>query len=135
MSLPTKGVMMKAYRVSYFEFSLMLGQARKESARIAEFTSEPDSLNPAGRYYLTSDAQSGFGVSPTGELVGLFTLVGGRGKALVAQSVQEGTTHGDCFDGFLPAYYASLGWVETSREPNWTPGGPDVVFFALPVTV
>ena len=34
----------------------------------------------------------------------------------------------DCFDGFLPDFYAEFGFVEYKREPNWDPKGADVVY-------
>lgn len=80
--------------------------------------------------YLSDDHRSGFAVSTTGELVGVFSTERGRGDLILSAAVAAGATHLDCFDGYLPSLYARHGFRETSREPNWTPGGPDVVYMA-----
>ena len=54
----------------------------------------------------------------------------GYGSRLVGDALHNGAEVLDCFDGFLPEFYARHGFVEVTREPNWTPGGPDVVFMA-----
>lgn len=54
----------------------------------------------------------------------------GYGGRLVGDALHNGAEVLDCFDGFLPEFYARHGFVETSREPNWTPGAPDVVYMA-----
>lgn len=54
----------------------------------------------------------------------------GYGSRLVSDALHNGAEVLDCFDGFLPEFYARHGFHETSREPNWTPGEPDVVFMA-----
>ena len=54
----------------------------------------------------------------------------GYGSRLVSDALDNGAEVLDCFDGFLPEFYARHGFVETSREPNWTPGAPDVVYMA-----
>ena len=74
----------------------------------------------------------GFIVKSDGELVGLFSSVKGRGPDLVLAAINSGATHLDCFDGYLVKLYGSLGFVEYDRQPNWTPGGPAVVYMALP---
>mgnify|MGYP001402980079 CR=1 FL=1 len=63
-----------------------------------------------------------------GYLMGLFADKGLSGTALLQMAVQDGARKLDCFDGFLPDWYKQRGWVETSREANWDPNGPDVVF-------
>lgn len=54
----------------------------------------------------------------------------GYGSQLVSDALHNGAEVLDCFDGFLPEFYARHGFVEVTREPNWTPGGPDVVYMA-----
>jgi len=82
-----------------------------------------------GTFYLTTDGASGFGVTWEGELVGLFSTVRGRCADLLDQAVKIGATELNCFDdGRLPGIYARHGFVEYDREPNWTPGGPDVIY-------
>ncbi|AFU62135.1 acetyltransferase [Streptomyces phage R4] len=117
---------------SWSEYTAALGWAREESPRIAEATSKPEEMPRGSRYYLTPDFKSGFGVAYDGTLIGLFSLVKGRGEGLMWDAVtHKGARRLDCFDGFLPEYYKRFGFVETERVPNWTPGQPDVVFMAL----
>ena len=82
----------------------------------------------AMRCFLTPDGKSGFAISKEGELVNLFSLVGGRGADLVQAAIQEGATKLDCFDGYLVRLYSGFGFQEYRREPNWTEGQPDVVY-------
>lgn len=62
-----------------------------------------------------------------GELIGLFAT-DVWGVWLLHRAMGEGARKLDCFDGFLPGYYAKHGWREVRRESNWTEGGPDVVY-------
>lgn len=82
--------------------------------------------------YLLKGGQAGYAIKPDGEFVNLFNSGGaatkGAGPWLVIHAIERGATHGDHFDGFLTGFYRNLGWKETKREKNWTPGGPDVVF-------
>ncbi|AFU62052.1 hypothetical protein phiHau3_74 [Streptomyces phage phiHau3] len=114
-------------------YRFWLADARAESPRIADATSTPDEMPDDARYYLTRDGQSGFGVAADGTLIGLFSRVKGRGASLVQAAIDRGAVSLDCFDGFLPGYYAGFGFQETERVANWTPGGPDVVFMSLRV--
>ncbi|MGW7434707.1 hypothetical protein [Streptomyces sp. NPDC054849] len=113
-------------------YKFALRSARALSDRIADATSKPEEMPDDARYYLTADNQAGFGVTPDGTLIGLFSLIKGRGHTLVQVAIDKGAYLLDCFDGFLPTYYRGFGFVETERVPNWTPGEPDVVFMALP---
>ncbi|WDS51795.1 acetyltransferase [Streptomyces phage Triumph] len=123
---------MKVYKVHHALYLGALGQARRRSELVAAATSAPHEMPRSHAYYLTDDFQSGFGVAKDGTLVGLFSLVKGRGEDLVWDAVtHKGATKLDCFDGFLPEFYKRFGFVETERVPNWTPGEPDVVFMAL----
>ncbi|WP_432006324.1 hypothetical protein [Streptomyces parvus] len=118
--------------VPVWEYALALHVARQDSERIAAMTSDPSEMPDDARYYMTDDFRSGFGVAADGSLIGLFSLVKGRGEALMLDAVtHKGAAKLDCFDGFLPDYYKQFGFVETERVPNWTPGEPDVVFMAL----
>jgi len=69
----------------------------------------------------------GFGVL-NGELIGLFAWPGTWGVWLLHRAMGEGATRLNCFDGFLPEYYAKYGWREVRREPNYEAGGPDVIY-------
>lgn len=111
-------------------------RARRESAQVAENTAELGADDPTTRYYLSTDNQSGFATRPVAdgvrwdrELVYVFSLERGRGDAIVRAAIDHGgATYLDCFEGHLTDLYRRHGWAEYSREPNWTPGGPDVVY-------
>jgi hypothetical protein len=91
-----------------------------------------------------SDADGGaFFYLVGADLRGLFALPSapkGAGRALAASAPYVGARSLDCFAGFLPALYASLGWRETGRAPfdaaqapaSWRAdlGAPDVIFMA-----
>lgn len=91
----------------------------------------PEDVQPAHRYYLSADRCSGYALTANGDARYLFSTVKGRGDALVAHAVEHGARTLDCFDGYLPVLYARHGFVVVDRAPNWTPGGPDVVWMAL----
>lgn len=65
-----------------------------------------------------------------GELIGLFCTVRGKGDWIMGHVMNDGAVLLDCFDGFLPKFYAKHGWTEFQREANWTAGEPDVVFMS-----
>lgn len=98
------------------------------------------------RCYLSHDERCGFAVTHDGDLVSLFNDgdVPGMGREAVLAAVGLGARTLWCFDGFLPRYYAGLGWVETGRIawsdsmapkgwPYATAGRPDVVAMTLAV--
>lgn len=119
----------------YSEYAVALGDARDESERIKEATTPPLDMPRDALYLLSSDRRSGYGVSAEGELIGLFSLVPGRGRAMVDEAIRlDGAQLLDCFDGFLPSYYKQFGFIEYKREANWTEGGPDVVYMRRPVS-
>ena len=96
---------------------------------------DESSVVPGARYYVDMGegiTTGGFIIKPDGELVGVFSSIPGRGDALVSAALNSGATHLDCFDGYLTKFYGRHGLVEYKREPNWTPGGPAVVFMGLP---
>ena len=111
-----------------------LESARERHPLIAASTSSP--LEIAGVLslddiaYLSDDGLSGYVVKASGELVGVFSSVKGRGDALMVSAIANGARRLDCFDGYLPELYARHGFRETDRAENWTPGGPDVVYMA-----
>ena len=43
----------------------------------------------------------------------------------------DGAVRLNCFDGDLVGLYSQFGFKVVTREPNWTPGGPDVVTMEL----
>ena len=117
--------------VSRYEFAGALTTAREASPLIAEMTSSPYDLPHTGAtFVLTTDHASGYYVTDSGYFGGLFSSERGRGDELITDAIAMGATELDCFDGFLPTKYARHGFVETAREANWTPGGPDVVYMS-----
>lgn len=122
---------MKLDNVDHSIFELAIADARQASRTIRDATSPSDEYPRFGAdYYLTPDRLSGYGVV-RGTLIGLFSLVRGRGNALVAQAIADGATSLDCFDGFLPTFYARHGFIEVGRELNWNENGPDIVYMEL----
>lgn len=78
----------RATRAEYVE---SLTAARAASSLVADMTSDPSELPTTLTYYwLTPDRQSGFYVTDDGYFGGLFSLVKGRGNALVAHAVNVG---------------------------------------------
>lgn len=116
--------------VSVVTFGLAFEDARK-SALIAESTS-PFESSVGALYALAVDGLSGYVVRADGELTNVFSLERGRGDGIVTSALSSGAVYLDCFDGYLPTFYARHGFETVRREPNWTPGGPDVVHMSLP---
>jgi hypothetical protein len=109
-----------------------LAAAQVADSRIAGATTPAAELDLAGAsVFLTADANTGYAIKASGELVGVFSTIKGRGDAIVSDAILNGANALDCFDGYLPGFYARFGFVETARVANWTPGEPDVVFMAL----
>lgn len=105
-------------------------ELRPEIAASCTDYRDPIALPAGAQCHTARSGLSGFAVTPDAELIGVFSAVRGRGDDIVRAAIAAGATHLDCFDGYLPALYARHGFVETRREPNWTPGGPDVVYMA-----
>jgi hypothetical protein len=125
-------ILIDIHHVDRVLYSGALRAARRLSERIADATSKPEEMPRDARYYVTADLKSGFGVDAEGTLIGVFSLVKGRGEELIWDAVlHQGATKLDCFDGFLPDYYKRFGFTETERVPNWMAGEPDVVFMSL----
>jgi len=82
------------------------------------------------RTFLSPDGNTGFAIRPDGDVVSVFNAgpTKGAGRAAMEEAIKQGGTKLDAFDGFLPGYYNQFGFQEVRREPNWTPGGPDVVY-------
>lgn len=87
------------------------------------------------KLWLAHDGNSGYGLTHDGELVNVFSLVRGHGKAAVQHAVSQGAKHLTAFDGHLPKFYSQFGFAEAGRDKNWTPGGPDVVSMRLAKTI
>lgn len=118
--------------VDWTVFDHAFSLARQTSERIEEATS-PFVHDDGDLCYLETEGWThGFVVRADCELTNVFSVNPGHGDEIVTRALAAGATHLDCFDGYLPGFYARHGFVETSREPNWTDGEPDVVFMALP---
>lgn len=123
------------HRVPRHNFAIAYHAARWESPVVRDATSPVEEVCD-GRYTrtlycLAEDWMSGFAIRPGdegNELIGVFSLVKGRGSRLIEAALDMGAERLDCFDGFLVDFYQRHGFVETERVPNWTEGEPDVVF-------
>lgn len=92
----------------------------------------PDALElDDARCYLSNDDASGYAIV-AGDLRYVFSTVKGRGDELVADAIRNGARSLDCFDGYLTTLYTRHGFVVVRRVPNWTAGGPDVVYMTRP---
>lgn len=81
--------------------------------------------------YLSRDLKSGFNITYKCELNSVFSLVRGRGESIVSTAVSYGADNLNCFDGYLVKLYESSGFRICSREPNWTPGEPDIIYMTI----
>jgi hypothetical protein len=113
-------------------------EASQRNPRIKEMITRynPEELNKMDTF-LTKDMASGFALKPTEdggkEIVSLFSGKKGRGDKLINEAVKQGGDTLDAFDGYLTQeLYPKAGFKEYAREPNWTPGSPDVVFMKKP---
>lgn len=66
-----------------------------------------------------------------GELKALWCNLPGYGHWLVQHAKLDGAKRLTCFDGYLVGLYSQFGFKVVTREPNWTPGEPDVVRMEL----
>lgn len=115
------------------DFYKALDQAEVVNPRIKDFVHRytPEELAEM-KPFLTVDKQSGFALKPDGDIVSAFSAVKGRGDNLVKRAKKEGGRKLDAFEGYLTEdLYPRHGFKEVRREPNWTPGEPDVVFMEL----
>lgn len=75
----------------------------------------------AVQLYLHSSGQAGYGISPSGELVSVFSLPGAHlGDEIVTDAIARGARWLNCFDGYLPTLYGRFGFKETDRA-SWNP--------------
>ncbi len=85
--------------------------------------------------YISNNKRFGYGITPEGHLISVFSLDKGKGygKYAIEDAVKNGAKTLDCFDikGFLPKFYGKYGFKETHRSPNWQADGPDYVEMAL----
>ena len=96
------------------------------------------------KLFLTRDGLVGVGVSPTGEIVSLFSKSKerGAGKLAMKHAIKQGGRSLNCFDGFLVGYYKAFRFVEMARvkfNADFAPdkwdydkyGKPDIVTMVL----
>lgn len=117
------------------EFAQALGKAMEERPQIKEFITKYAPEEYKGmRTFLSPDKKSGYAIKPDGELVSVFSSAKGRGDQITKEAVEQGASKLDAFDvnQKLPELYGKHGFKEFKREPNWTPGGPDVTYMARP---
>ena len=120
--------------VSPEEFHAAIQPSLNTDRGEANLTNHPiEHYHKAKRLVLSHDNESGYAVFGDNEFGNLFSRVKGRGSDLVKHAVQTNPgVHGNAFDGYLVNLYKKHGAVETKREANWTPGGPDVVHIKFP---
>ncbi len=119
-------------QVSSIVFGMELLVARANSRNVKAATTHPSDLPWTGvRYFFSAERECGYGVTDTGELIGVFSLHRGQGDAIMADAITNGANRLDCFDGYLVEFYSRHGFEEVGREANWTDGAPDVVYMAL----
>ncbi len=117
-------------------FAINLMNAQVAHKHIREATTDSihvyDADHNGAEYYISEDCESGFAIKANGELCMVFSTVKGRGAHLIKNAIYRGATHLDCFDGFLPTFYAKHGFIEVGSEPNYNGAHlPRVVYMAL----
>lgn len=121
----------KFVNVSYNCFKGALRAVQANYKHVRQATTPWNELhNEDGTSYYLAGCPSymGFALSPSGELTSVFSAIKGKGDHILSNAVRCGACHLDCFDGYLPTFYARHGFKEVKREANWTAGEPDVVF-------
>lgn len=92
----------------------------------------PRVYTPTKKTFLNQSGTAGYAIEGDGYWGSLFSMKPGLGSVAAKDALKNGACYGNCFDdGRLPAFYQKLGGVPIRREPNWTPGGPDVVHFSF----
>lgn len=120
--------------VSHLRFTQKLAEAQLFSDLIAQATTPAYDLDlhHGDRAYMSHDEHSGFVVRANGELCAVFSCYAGRGAGIVCSAIRRGATHLDCFDGFLPTFYAKHGFVEVCRVQNYNGAHlPSVIYMSV----
>ncbi len=91
--------------------------------------------------YLSADGKVGYALTPDKDLVNVFNNSGipGAGQAAVIDAIKRGAETLDCFAGFLPQYYAQVGFRAYRSDPwndEYAPVGwdyarldrPDIIY-------
>jgi len=117
------------------DFRSYLDKSRNIDDQIKEFTHmySPEEYSKM-KTFLSADKKSGMAIKPDGDIVSAFSKVRGQNRLddIMETASKEGGSKLDAFDGKLPELYRKKGFKEVRREPNWTPGEPDVVFMNRP---
>lgn len=118
-------------KVHYTEFHKAVRLACQVSTKVSDMLTVYD-IADYKRFdcYLSDDGVTGYAINK-GELISVFSLFKGQGKAIVTDAINNGAWKLDCFDGYLKGFYESFGFKVIRREPNWTKGEPDVLFMRL----
>ncbi len=118
-------------------FSAVSGEAFRRAV-VAAMTADPQyqsGLSLKESYqghtcWLGPDTSYGCAIAPDLELVNVFSRVKGGGRRIMAFVTDKWPNlHLNCFDDpHIRRFYHAYGFREVRREPNWTPGGPDVLY-------
>jgi hypothetical protein len=138
-TLTKRGVVTEDYSASEDKaaFSAALDRARNADAKNGWAVS-PQNADDLAEYgtktYLSPRANSGFGVTPDGDIVGVFAnktegAPKGVTKSLMPQAVAAGGTKLDCYGDKLVDIYANYGFIPVARvefnaeyaNPGYTP--------------
>lgn len=84
------------------------------------------------RTFLSDHGTSGYTIAPDGEIKYVFSTEKGHGALATQHAIAQGGTHANTFRSPVSNMLARQGFVEFHNEPNWTPGGPDVVWMHAP---
>ena len=118
-------------------------ESRDVSSRQQFLSAHPAEELAKHTLLMNRDGNVGISIDPHGDVQNVFNNGGPKGgaaKAMVA-AIENGGRTLDCYDGFLPSYYAQFGFKETQRmkfNPSFAPPGwdfakydnPDIVFMA-----
>lgn len=113
-------------RVSADEFAQLILDITSGDDFLRENLSIFDDYN-GFQCWVTTDRQSGYAVTPTAELVNVFSLCSNGANVVTHATDNHEDLHLNCFAGFLETFYAQYGFTPLERVPNWTEGKPDVV--------
>jgi len=125
---------MRYYRISLDSFLINLKKAQLASDNVKASTTSIGEINDKDTSdadvicRISADGKSGYMVSYEGELTSVYSLEKGRGDDIMVSAIEDGAHYLDCFDGYLVDFYKRHGFKERCRKPNWTEGGPNVIY-------
>ncbi len=121
-------------QVSTDDFEQLINALRQSDSRYQSNLSQLD----CSQYncFISETADSGYALSKKQnnhgerELANVFSTVTGTGYHSVSDALlKEKLLWLSCFSGLLK-FYRKSGFIVTQTEPNWTVGGPDVLFMS-----